>query len=141
MDLYIVIIIGGILLVMLLVFMGMSFATGRRSSRTALDKQFVQKEWQKITALADNSDQSARYAVIEADKLLDYVLKTRGYHGETMGDRLRDADTDFSYKDDVWHAHKLRNKLVHEADYEIDSRLVTRAINQFKQALKDMGAL
>lgn len=140
MDTYILLGGGALLLLMLAAFAAMSTASGRRQ-RSALDKRFIQQEWQKIAALANKSDQSARYAVIEADKLLDYVLKARGYEGETMGDRLRAANKDFSYKDDVWHAHKLRNKLVHEADYEIDPRLVTRSINQFQQALKDMGAL
>jgi hypothetical protein len=140
MDMETILIIGGILTVMVLVFLGMSMATARRSARTPLDKQFIGREWQKITALAEHSDQSARYAVIEADKLLDYVLKARGYRGEKMGDRLREAGPDFSYQDDVWQAHKLRNKLVHEAEYEVDHRLISRAIKQFRQALKDMGA-
>lgn len=106
-----------------------------------LDKQFISDKWQQIKTTAARPDQSARFAVVEADKLLDYVLKTRGYNGETMGDRLKVAGKDFSYRDDVWSAHKLRNKLVHEAQYEVDPRLIKRAINQFQQALKDLGAL
>lgn len=112
--------------------------TARRGS---IDKHFVKTTWDDITATAARPDQSARFAVIEADKLLDYALKARGYKGETMGDRLRAAGHDFSYTDDVWHAHKLRNKLVHEAEYQVDARLINRAIGQFYQALKDLGAL
>lgn len=114
-------------------------ALPKRSS--SIDKQFVARKWNEITTTASRTDQSARFAIIEADKLLDYVLKARGYSGDTMGDRLRSANNDFSYKDDVWHAHKLRNKLVHEAEYQIDSRLIHRGVEQFRQALKDMRAL
>lgn len=114
-------------------------ALPKRSS--SIDKQFVARKWNEITTTASRTDQSARFAIIEADKLLDYVLKARGYAGDTMGDRLRSANNDFSYTDDVWHAHKLRNKLVHEAEYQIDSRLIHRGVEQFRQALKDMRAL
>lgn len=108
---------------------------------SSIDKQFVARKWNEITTTASRTDQSARFAIIEADKLLDYVLKARGYSGDTMGDRLRSANNDFSYTDDVWHAHKLRNKLVHEAEYQIDSRLIHRGVEQFRQALKDMRAI
>lgn len=109
--------------------------------RRQLDKQFVKTKWQGIEETAAAPGNNSRYAVIEADKLLDYVLKARGYAGETMGERMKMAGKDFSYRDDVWSAHKLRNKLVHEADYEVNRRLVDRALNQFRQALKDLGAL
>ncbi|MEX0748708.1 MAG: hypothetical protein WD467_03675 [Candidatus Saccharimonadales bacterium] len=113
----------------------------RGHSIKSIDKALVRRRWDEITTIAAKPDQSARYAIIEADKLLDYVLKNRGYSGETMGERMRSAATDFSYTDDVWEAHKLRNKLVHEAQYELESHLINRSITQFERALKDMGAL
>lgn len=106
-----------------------------------LDKAMVQQKWSRIKQLASTSGESAKMAVIEADKLLDYVLKARNYSGETMGDRLKQAGSDFSYTDDVWEAHKLRNKLVHETEYDADDRLVKKSIRQFEQALKDMRVL
>ncbi len=109
------------------------------SSKGRVDKQFVKDKWQHISKIANSP--SPNLAVVEADKLLDYVLKKRGYQGETMGDRLKSVHKDFSYINDVWEAHKLRNKIVHEADYEADKRLVNRSVNQFQQALKDLGVL
>ncbi|MEX0934232.1 MAG: hypothetical protein WDZ42_00350 [Candidatus Saccharimonadales bacterium] len=105
----------------------------------AVDKQFIKDKWAHITRTANSP--SANLAIVEADKLLDYVLKKRGYSGETMGDRLKSAGGDFTYINDVWEAHKLRNKIVHEADYEVDQRLVGRSLEQFKQALKDLGVM
>ena len=134
--------VAGIGLLLVLVFLVPTITTShKRTKSKSIDKQFVQSEWQKITEMADRPDQAARYAVIEADKLLDYVLRQRGYKGETMGERLKSAGSDLSYTNDTWEAHKLRNKLVHEAKYEVDQRLVKRALEQFKAALKDMGAL
>lgn len=138
-ELYIVAGIGLILVLLFVALAWMTSSAGRKSA--AIDKQFVRQEWDKIAAMGNKPDHSARYAVIEADKLLDYVLQQRGYRGETMGERLKTATTDFSFGDDVWSAHKLRNKLVHEANYEIDSRLVRKSLEQFRQGLKDMGAM
>ncbi len=135
------ILVAGIGFLLVLVFLVPTIATSqRRAKKSSIDKQFVSSEWTKIEAMADKPDSTARYAVIEADKLLDYALKQRGYPGETMGERLKSADKDFSYLDDVWQAHKMRNKLVHESEYQADQRLVKRALSQFKTALKDMGA-
>lgn len=134
--------VAGAGLLLLLLFLIPTITTShRRSKRATIDKQFVDSQWQKITAMANKPDQTARYAIIEADKLLDYTLKQRGYSGETMGERLKSAGSDFSYIDDVWQAHKLRNKLVHESEYQVDQRLIKRAISQFEIALKDMGVL
>ena len=44
-------------------------------------------DWQRIMKLASKPD-TASLAVIEADKLLDRVLKDGRYRGETMADRL-----------------------------------------------------
>jgi hypothetical protein len=57
--------------------------------------------------------------VIEADKLLDHVFKQKYIQGETMGDRLKNAQRYFGRDqyNKVWQAHKLRNRLAHELDY------------------------
>lgn len=126
---------------LLLGLMLLSLSKTPPTKRKQLDKQMVSRKWNKIKDTAAAPNDSARLAVIEADKLLDYVLKARGYRGEAMGDRLKEAGSDFSHLDDVWEAHKLRNKLVHETEYEADRRLIDKSIKQFRQALKDLGAL
>ncbi|MBI2063463.1 MAG: ComEC family competence protein [Candidatus Yanofskybacteria bacterium] len=61
---------------------------------------FVEAEW--------------KLAVIEGDKFVDDVLKTAGFAGESMGERLMlikpDQIINLQY---LWDAHKLRNLLVH----------------------------
>ena len=135
----VLIVLGAALLLGMMLLIPLSRTHGKK--RAHIDKAFVRQKWDEIVAIGAKPDQSARFAVIEADKLLDYTLKKRGYSGETMGERLKNANKDFSYIDDVWTAHKLRNKLVHEAQYEIDRRNISRALSQFEKALKDMGAL
>lgn len=79
--------------------------------------------------------------IIEADKLLDKALNEMGVPGKTMGDRLKKAGGHFSDINAVWRAHKLRNALAHESDAEVGYKQALNALNVYKQALKDIGAI
>lgn len=110
----------------------------KRSSK--LDRDFFREKWAEIDA---TSMQEAGWvqAVIEADKLLDDALKKSGYKGKTMGERLVSASRAFSNKDRTWAAHKLRNKIVHETSIKLRKQHVESALNGFRKALSDLGAL
>jgi len=79
--------------------------------------------------------------VIEADKLLDRALNELGIPGKTMGDRLKRSGDKFSNLDAVWKAHKLRNTVAHESDFDISYKQAASALLAYKQALKDLGAI
>jgi hypothetical protein len=80
-------------------------------------------------------------AVIEADKLLDRALTEAGVPGNTLGERLKKNPNKFSEINSVWNAHKLRNYIAHEPDADISYTQAKNAIDSFKQALKDLGAI
>jgi hypothetical protein len=88
-------------------------------------------------------DNPATYmnAVIEGDKLLDRALNELGIPGKTMGDRLKRSGDKFSNLDAVWKAHKLRNTVAHETDFDISYKQAAAALLAYKQALKDLGAI
>src|SRR3989344_3064717 len=49
----------------------------------------LQKEWDRIKTNAESIRESEwKLSIIEADKLVDDVLKQLGYPGESMGERL-----------------------------------------------------
>ena len=54
---------------------------------------------------------------------------------------LKNSKDKFSSPNSIWHAHKLRNVIAHENDAEINFDQTRRAMNSFKQALKDLGAI
>ncbi len=109
--------------------------------RSKLDQTYFRVRWQKIEQLQNQGDTGWQLAVLEADKLLDQALKAAGYPGQTMGDRLKDAQRAFRDTDAVWQAHKLRNRLAHESDVRLNTIVVSRTLRQFKLGLKDLGAL
>ena len=62
---------------------------------------------------------------MEADKLIDWILKKKGYSGVTFADRLRSAEKDIPEHiyNNIWQGHKIRNQIAHE-DGEINPEIL-----------------
>jgi hypothetical protein len=135
-----------ILAVGLLVLMVVSQSSKTKPKKSArlshsIDREFVARKWEIIESLSKNGGSGLRDSVSEADKLLDYALKHSGAYGETMGERLKSSGQRFSDLDGIWSAHKLRNALAHESEFDLVPSQAREAIAHFRQGLKDVGAL
>lgn len=129
-----------IVVVGVLVFLAVSM-TGRRSH--SFDKEDYQIDFLRIEqSLEKGNESSYSMAIIEGDKILDRAMLEMGVQGRTMGDRLkRIGKAKFSQLNSVWHAHKLRNQIAHEHDFKPEYRQALHALEAYKQALKDLGAI
>lgn len=112
-----------------------------RKPKGGLNKAYFEKEWESITQNIGDTNSSMQFAILQADKLLDKALKDSRYKGTTMGERMTAASRAFSKPDAVWSAHKLRNKIAHEHNVNVNRKLTQRALVCFKRGLKDLGAL
>lgn len=136
----------GVLAVALLVFAIISQGANsqkknNKSYKASLDKEFVSRKWTNIQTMSQGNGSHLKDAVSEADKLLDYAMKGSGFKGATMGERLKNHRGRFSDINSVWSAHKLRNALAHEADFDLVPSQAREAVKNFERALKDLGAL
>ena len=114
----------------------------RQPDFDGLSREDLQKKWREIESLvSQNSEMSFKLAVMEADKLLDHALKSLGFGGTTLGERLKLACYRFPRLRRVWPAHLLRNKLVHEASFHLSRGAARNAIGEFKGALKELSVL
>ena len=117
----------------------------RFSNARSIDKDFVKSKWQEIETTSNlGGPSNYKASIMEADKLVDYVLKAKGFRGETFGERLKNAQKKFpNYNDynNLWFSHKVRNNIAHEATHDLNSTEAKRAIEYFKKALKELGAL
>jgi len=109
----------------------------RRSAKkfSQQDLDFFAKEWRKILMNGDG-----KHSIMDADKLLNVVLKKKGFEG-SVGEQLKKAQNFFSNINDVWYAHKLRNNIAHELDVHLSPADKQKALRCFEKALKDLGAL
>lgn len=133
-----------IFLVLVLVIAGvvMVFLIGRGRSAAGLNKEKYRSAWLKIEQqLSPNNEASIHLAVLNADKLLDQALRERGFSGQTMGDRMKRAQSSWSNANTVWAAHKLRNRIAHESEVLVDHKTARSALDAFKNGLKDLGAI
>jgi hypothetical protein len=97
--------------------------------------------WEKINSKLNSVyPNDWKIAVIEADKLFDETLKKAGIVGETEGERLKnivEADIGDSLNN-VWNAHKIRNKIVHDSEFELTNDLARKAVRTLENAGKEL---
>lgn len=99
--------------------------------------------WQEVRRhLSSTNDTEWKFAVIEADKIADDVLRKAGYPGETMGERMMLTDPgQLQSLQNLWAAHKLRNIIAHNPDYQVRYAEAHAAIENYEKALRELGEL
>ncbi len=113
-----------------------------KQKTTVLNKEKYRSLWLEIeNGLVADQQQSYQITVLNADKLLGKALEELGVRGNTMGERMKTFGKGFSNQDQVWQAHKIRNKIAHESDVKLSLKQVRAVLKCFKQALKDVGAI
>jgi len=113
----------------------------RRKHVSTETAEKIRRDWQKIETLrAGKLPSQLRQALITADKTLDNALRDL-VEGEKMGERLKNSKPLYEYSvyDNIWKAHKLRNKVVHETDFEPPHFIVEEAIEQLRVGLEALG--
>lgn len=97
--------------------------------------------WQTILELiASRSPSDWRVAVLEADKMLDDLTREKGFSGENLGERLKNAPaTHFRTLDSAWEAHKIRNLIAHEGGYDLTYKDAKRAVEMFEEVFEEFG--
>lgn len=105
-----------------------------------IDKEHFRHEWNDVMQLSQDK-KTQPMSIVHADKLLDEALKCLGYYGSTMAERLIAAKSKLRHKDEVWKAHKLRNKIVHETMHEPSEKEIKVALQGYHKSFKDLGVL
>ena len=99
--------------------------------------------WQEVVNhIGSTQEGEWKFAIIEADKLVDDILGSAGFPGETMGERLMNIEKgQLQTLDSLWDAHKIRNRLVHDTNYFLRYNEVKRAVQLYEETLRELGAL
>ena len=102
----------------------------------------VVKDWAKITARLETGLESEhKLAVIEADSILNDILKRMGFGGEILGERLEKLTAaTLPNLEQIWEAHKIRNNIVHDPDYRLTLDEARKVLGIYEQALRDLEA-
>lgn len=102
------------------------------------------KKWEAVVAHINSTNSSDwRLAIIEADVMLDELLRTQGYQGDSIGEMLKAVErSDMTTLDHAWEAHKVRNEVVHSgAEYPLNEREAKRVIALFESVFREFNII
>jgi hypothetical protein len=109
-----------------------------------LETQVDHARFAHVMSLIESPNESDwRQAIIEADIMLDDLLKQLGYEGAGVGDRLKKVDpARFKTLDNAWTAHKVRNDIAHQGStFKLTNHLAYRTIKQYESVFKEFGEI
>ncbi|MCX6807286.1 MAG: hypothetical protein NTZ80_00530 [Patescibacteria group bacterium] len=122
----------GLIIILLVGTIFLFILKKRRKKLSSKIKEKIKQELEKIDKEID-----FQKAIFAADKLLDFVLSAKGLTG-SLGEKLKKGEKLFSNINEVWEAHKIRNRIAHELGAKISEPEFTRAIRSFKKAIKEL---
>lgn len=117
----------------------------RKNNASPLDRQYVATKWSEIEATANlGGPAHLKASVMDADKLVEYVLSAKVATGNTFADKLKAGKKlfpNYTDYDNLWFAHKVRNSIAHDNGTDFSVASATKAMAYFKKALNVLGAL
>lgn len=106
----------------------------------AHDVSRTQLRWRGIEEEANSDDERKwRLAILEADIMLNELLDVQGYRGETMADKMKQAEpATFRSIDAAWEAHRVRNQIAHQGSaHLLSAREARRVIALYEQVFRE----
>ena len=99
--------------------------------------------WEEVEKHINSTREAEwKFAVIEADKLVDELLRGAGFPGDTMGDILMNIQPgQLTTLQGLWEAHKIRNRLVHDTNYFLRYTEAKRAVGLYEKTLRELQAI
>lgn len=100
-------------------------------------------QWQVVLNHV-NSESPAEWklGILEADNMLDSILESEGYRGESLGEKLKSMEpADLRSYQDAWDAHKVRNEIAHEgaATMDFSKKMARDTILRYEKVFKELG--
>lgn len=138
-----------LLVIIIIAILVIAFSFGlkylaRRNARKEYglqDREAWVKKWQEIENLSKGGESYLKLAIIECDQLLDHIFKAMHIPGEDTGQRLKfmvQTKPSLGY---IYKARRLRNQLVHEANFRMNVSETRQAVSLYKKIFKDLGVL
>lgn len=103
-------------------------------------REKIKKKWTKLMEkIKTNDERDLRLAIIEADSLVDEILKEHNHPGSDMGERLKSIHpSEIDNLNDLWQAHKIRNRLAHETDFHLPLEEAKKIIGIYHKTMEEL---
>lgn len=104
------------------------------------DRSVKNERWEKIKRLVESNNPAEwKVAIFEADSILEEMTQKMQIKGDTLGDRLKNAEpSDFQTLQNAWAAHKIRNNIAHQGGtFELSHKDAQEAIKNFEVVFQE----
>lgn len=100
------------------------------------------KKWQKIKKrLEKDNEAEYKLALIEADKILDDILKRMGYGEESLNEKLKHlSSSHVSNLEELLEANEICQNVIRDPDYRLNREKAGEIISIFEKSFKDLEA-
>ena len=98
------------------------------------------KDWKKIRNRLNKALESEyKLAVIEADNMLNDILKKMSYKGDSLGEKLEGSKIIiFSNVEEIKQAHRVRSDIVHDPNYNLSLDKAKEVLDVFEKACREL---
>ncbi len=98
------------------------------------------RAWKQIKKrLKTRETNQLKLAILEADKVLNEILRMAGYPGRNIDERLQQiTSAQLSNIEEILQVHKIRNRIANEPDFIITSNEAEIAIDIYKKAFQEL---
>ena len=100
----------------------------------------MRRRWQRIMRRLDTGNESEyKLAIIEADGLLDDMLKKMNLRGETVDERIQKITSlMIANVDELKTAHLVRNSIVYDPDYRLSASEARRVLLVYQRTFEEL---
>ncbi|MDP2704232.1 MAG: hypothetical protein Q8P01_03330 [bacterium] len=108
-----------------------------------IENEMIRQEWERVLRKAETAPPDSLVgAIVEADDLVDNVLKQMNIPGEHMADRLDELNPETTKSlERLWRAHRIKNSLINVPDFEITAEEAREVLKDYKTFMEEIGAL
>jgi hypothetical protein len=94
----------------------------------------------KLKDLETNKKLDDKYRILELDKIMEFILQSKFNSTKSFGEIMKENEKAFDAtpRHQIWVAHKLRNKIVHDLHYEGGKNEFAIQIRKYTKNIKDL---
>ncbi len=99
------------------------------------------KKWKQISnRINNNLEAEYKLAIMEADLMLESILKGMGYIEETVEKKLINVtSTEISNIEELKKVRKARNDIVYDPDYQLSKEKTKEVLDVYAATFKELG--
>lgn len=95
--------------------------------------------WKRLQDLLNSANENDwKQAIIQADMMLEEMMRGLGYQGEGVGEMLRRVEPgEMKNLNNAGEAHGVRNKIAHTPGYVLDHHAAVQTMHKFREVFEE----